>query len=97
MDIEIVNILKKYGCAFMETENKEMLEEIETLIKSKDAEQLRLCGVLKPLKDKNLLSLKDWIDSYKYTVSGADYVDKHGKFISTYDIWLKWKEYRGSI
>jgi molecular chaperone GrpE (heat shock protein) len=35
MDIKIVNILKKYGCAFMETENKEMLEEIETLIKNK--------------------------------------------------------------
>jgi tRNA G46 methylase TrmB len=37
MNIEIVNILKKYGCAYMETDNKEMLEEIENFIKKQKA------------------------------------------------------------
>ena len=28
-------------------------------------EQLRLCGVLKPLKDKEVLSFEDWKESYR--------------------------------
>jgi tRNA G46 methylase TrmB len=37
MNIEIVNILKKYGCAYMETDNKEMLEEIENFVNKQEA------------------------------------------------------------
>ena len=36
MNIEIVNILKKYGCAYMETDNKEMLEEIENFVNKRE-------------------------------------------------------------
>jgi hypothetical protein len=33
MDKEIVTTLKKYGCAYMESDNKEMIEEIVTFSK----------------------------------------------------------------
>jgi tRNA G46 methylase TrmB len=55
MNIEIVNILKKYGCAYMETDNKEMLEEIENFVNKRETaiSVTRCCmGEAEQLSDK---------------------------------------------
>jgi tRNA G46 methylase TrmB len=59
MDKEIVNILKKYGCAFMETDNKEMLEEIVAFAKEQ-GKAINYSQCCTELKGKEALTFKEW-------------------------------------
>ena len=72
MNIEIVNILKKYGCAFMETDNKEMLEEIENFVnkQNKAISDTRCCT---KLKDKEEMNLVEYAISEGYTYNNENH------------------------
>jgi hypothetical protein len=60
MDKQIVKILEKYGCAFMQTDNKEMLEEIESLVINKNVPVSSCCGGASEKKVKDLIN---WVKS----------------------------------
>ena len=54
-------------------------------------EQLRLCGVLKPLKDKEVLSFDDWILLQKdYEISSATYYRNDGSVWTRDRMWEKY-------
>ena len=65
MNIEIVNILKKYGCAYMETDNKEMLEEIENFVNKRET-AISVTRCCETLKDKEETAFDLWLKNFKH-------------------------------
>lgn len=89
MDKEIVSILKKYGCAFMEIDNKEMLEEIVAFAK----EQGKAINC-KQLKDKEMLSFEGFENEFYYKSQLGIYESKaSGMFYNLKDVQKRYQNY----
>jgi tRNA G46 methylase TrmB len=82
MNIEIVKILKKYGCAYMETDNKEMLEEIENFVNKQEA-AISVTRCCTELKDKETLSFEEWlrVKDIKMHQDGTFYISDERRYV----------------
>ena len=58
MDKKIVNILKSYGCGYMADDHKEMIEEIETYLKKREA-AINFTQSCTELPNKMVIELSD--------------------------------------
>ena len=83
MDKEIVNILKKYGCAFMETDNKEMLEEIVAFAKEQ-GKAINYSQCCTELKDRVKPTFDDWLKLNFKKINSTTYGNKNLDCV-----WLK--------
>ena len=79
MDGNIVRILASYGCKYMSTDNKEMIEEIETYVKKRE-EQLYVPSVPKQREllidfSKKIMFGEDWTPPLSYEQIVDDYLN----------------------